>query len=206
LSSSSSSSSTPIIFSALTPNTQGLETALKTGIKEVAVFGAASQSFSLKNINCSIEESLVRFEAVTSAALKSGLRVRGYVSCVLGCPYEGHVDPDKVVYVSEKLLSMGCYEVSLGDTIGVGTAGSTDRLLTKLLKKVPVEKVAVHFHDTYGQALPNIHVALQVCFLFRENERYKRFTHKGNNILMHCPSSPISFSMVSLWSIHQFQV
>jgi hydroxymethylglutaryl-CoA lyase len=120
-------------------------------VKEVAVFGAASESFSKRNINCSIAESLDRFEPVCRQALAQNLKVRGYVSCVLGCPYEGHVDPKKVLYVSERLLAMGCYEISLGDTIGVGNAGSTATLLDTILPAIPASKLAVHFHDTYGQ-------------------------------------------------------
>jgi len=149
-------------FSALTPNMKGLESAMKLGVKEVAVFGAASESFSQKNINCSIEESLGRFKEVCKVALNNNIKVRGYVSCVLGCPYEGlDVSPEKVLYVTNKLLEMGCYEVSLGDTIGTGNAGSTTRLLDVVTASVPVDKIAVHFHDTYGQALSNIYVALQ---------------------------------------------
>jgi len=148
-------------FSALTPNMKGLESAMKLGVKEVAVFGAASESFSRKNINCSIEESLGRFNEVCKVALENNIKVRGYVSCVLGCPYENEVSPDKVLYVTKKLLEMGCYEVSLGDTIGTGNAGSTSRLLDVVTASVPVDKIAVHFHDTYGQALSNIYVALQ---------------------------------------------
>jgi len=149
-------------FSALTPNMKGLESAMKLGVKEVAVFGAASESFSQKNINCSIEESLGRFKEVCKVALSNNIKVRGYVSCVLGCPYEGNdISPEKVLYVTNKLLEMGCYEVSLGDTIGTGNAGSTTRLLDVVTASVPVDKIAVHFHDTYGQALSNIYVALQ---------------------------------------------
>ncbi|KAJ1406446.1 hypothetical protein B484DRAFT_337530, partial [Ochromonadaceae sp. CCMP2298] len=140
-------------FSALTPNLQGLRAALQLGVREVAVFGAASESFSKKNINCSIEESLDRFEPVCKAALSEDVRVRGYVSCVLGCPYEGAVSPKQVSYVTQRLLDMGCYEVSLGDTIGTGAAGSTGRLLEYVLQHTDVQtsQLAVHFHDTYGQ-------------------------------------------------------
>lgn len=116
------------------------------------MFGAASEAFSQKNINCSISDSLKRFEPVCEAAAAKGMRVRGYVSCVLGCPYEGVVDPARVLQVSKTLLEMGCYEISLGDTIGVGTAGSTIKLLDVILKDVPVERVAVHFHDTYDKS------------------------------------------------------
>jgi len=153
-----------ISFSALTPNLKGLETALMTGgVDEVAVFGAASEAFSQKNINCSIDESLERFKPVARLALDNNIKVRGYVSCVLGCPYSapGAISPEKVREVSLKLLDMGCYEISLGDTIGVGTAGSTEKLLSLLLKDIKSDKLAVHFHDTYGQALANITIALQ---------------------------------------------
>lgn len=148
-------------FSALTPNAKGYESARELGVKEVAIFGAASESFSKKNINCSIDESFARFEEVTKVALKDGVKVRGYVSCVIGCPYEGKIDPKVVLKVTKRLLELGCYEISLGDTIGVGNAGTTKQLLETILAEVPKEKIAVHFHDTYGQALSNILVALQ---------------------------------------------
>jgi hydroxymethylglutaryl-CoA lyase len=148
-------------YAALTPNMQGLQRAMECDVKEVAVFAAASESFSQKNINCTIDESLERFAPVVSTANKSGIAVRGYISCVLGCPYEGAIAPDQVAELTDKLLNMGCYEVSLGDTIGVGTAGSTQRLLEKLLVQFPADKLAVHMHDTYGQALANIVIALQ---------------------------------------------
>jgi hydroxymethylglutaryl-CoA lyase len=148
-------------FSALTPNLKGLESAMNLGVKEIAVFGAASESFSKKNINCTIDESLQRFDEVCKVALRNNIKVRGYVSCVLGCPYENEVSPDAVLHVTKRLLEMGCYEISLGDTIGTGNAGSTKRLLDKVMAEVPADKIAVHFHDTYGQALSNILVALQ---------------------------------------------
>ncbi|MGB2286766.1 MAG: hydroxymethylglutaryl-CoA lyase [Porticoccaceae bacterium] len=148
-------------YAALTPNMQGLQRALECEVKEVAVFAAASEKFSQKNINCTIDESLERFAPVVSAAHESGVAVRGYISCVLGCPYEGSVTPDQVAELTDKLLTMGCYEVSLGDTIGVGTPGSTQRLLERLLQQFPADKLAVHMHDTYGQALSNILIALQ---------------------------------------------
>ena len=148
-------------YAALTPNMQGLQRALECEVKEVAVFAAASEKFSQKNINCTIDESLERFAPVVSAAHESGVAVRGYISCVLGCPYEGSVTPDQVAELTDKLLTMGCYEVSLGDTIGVGTPGSTQRLLNRLLQQFPADKLAVHMHDTYGQALSNILIALQ---------------------------------------------
>ncbi|WP_116365946.1 hydroxymethylglutaryl-CoA lyase [Parahaliea mediterranea] len=148
-------------YTALTPNLQGFERALAAGADEVAVFGAASERFSQKNINCSVAESLQRFAPVMQAAAQHNIPVRGYVSCVLGCPYEGDIAPEKVREVSAALLDMGCYQVSLGDTIGTGTAGSTATLLEHLLATLPAERLAVHFHDTYGQALANILVALQ---------------------------------------------
>lgn len=148
-------------YAALTPNMQGLQRALECEVKEVAVFAAASEKFSQKNINCTIDESLERFAPVVSAAHESGVAVRGYISCVLGCPYEGSVTPDQVAELTDKLLAMGCYEVSLGDTIGVGTPGSTQHLLDSLLRQFSADKLAVHMHDTYGQALSNILIALQ---------------------------------------------
>jgi hydroxymethylglutaryl-CoA lyase len=140
---------------------RGYEAAAELGVTEVAIFGAASESFTQKNINCSIEESMDRFQDVCSAALSQGIKVRGYVSCVLGCPYEGAIDPAKVVYVSKRLLDMGCFEISLGDTIGVGTPGSTKTLLDAVVREISPEKLAVHFHDTYGMAIANILVALE---------------------------------------------
>ena len=148
-------------FSALTPNEKGMLAAIDAGVDEVAVFAAASESFSQRNINCSIAQSLERFEPVFNLARQHNLRVRGYVSCVMGCPYEGAISPDAVLAVSQTLLDKGCYEISLGDTIGTGTPGQTARLLGTLLKTLPAAKLAVHFHDTYGQALANILVALQ---------------------------------------------
>lgn len=149
-------------YAALTPNMQGLERALELGVTEVAVFAAASESFSQKNINCSIAESLARFEPVMERAQRANISVRGYISCVLGCPYEGGVNPSQVKAVAEQLLAMGCYEISLGDTIGVGTPGSTQDVLDHLLTSIPKDRLAVHMHDTYGQALANILVALQM--------------------------------------------
>lgn len=148
-------------FSALTPNEKGMLAAMDAGVDEVAVFAAASESFSQRNINCSIEQSLERFEPVFRLARQHNLRVRGYVSCVMGCPYEGAISPDAVLAVSQTLLDKGCFEISLGDTIGTGTPGQTAQLLSTLLKTIPASKLAVHFHDTYGQALANILVALQ---------------------------------------------
>ena len=149
------------IYSALTPNEKGMQAAIDAGADEVAVFAAASESFSQKNINCSIAESLKRFSGVFSLAKQHNIRVRGYVSCVMGCPYEGAIKPEAVLRVSQSLLDMGCYEISLGDTIGTGTPGATKALLDVLLESIPASKLAVHFHDTYGQALANILVALQ---------------------------------------------
>ncbi len=148
-------------YAALTPNMRGLERAIACGVQEVAVFAAASEEFSQKNINCSIDESLKRFEPVMAESLGLGISVRGYVSCVLGCPYRGMVEPKKVLSVAKDLLEMGCYEVSLGDTIGVGTPADTERLLTILLDEIPSKKLAVHMHDTYGQALANVLISLQ---------------------------------------------
>ncbi|WP_444914916.1 hydroxymethylglutaryl-CoA lyase [Microbulbifer sp. TRSA007] len=151
-----------VIYSALTPNLKGYERAVEAKADEVAVFGAASEAFTQKNINCSIAESLERFRPLVEKAKQDGIPVRGYVSCVLGCPYEGDIDPAKVAEVSAALLEMGCYEISLGDTIGVGTPESAKRMLEQVMTRVPVEKLAVHFHDTYGQALANIYAALQM--------------------------------------------
>lgn len=148
-------------YSALTPNMKGLEAALESGVDEVAIFGSASESFSQKNINCSIDESLARFDVVTRAALEKGMKVRGYVSCVMGCPYEGQIAPQAVLNVSRKLLDMGCYEVSLGDTIGVGTPYHTKQLLEVITPHIDANAIGVHFHDTYGQALANIYAALE---------------------------------------------
>jgi isopropylmalate/homocitrate/citramalate synthase len=150
-------------FSALTPNAKGFESALELGVQEVAIFGAVSETFTKKNTNCTIAESIERFKEIAVLAEKNKIRMRGYISCVLGCPYEGNTDPKMVREVSERLLELGCYEISLGDTIGVGNAGTTRRLLETVLSSpsIPREKLAVHFHDTYGQALSNILVALQ---------------------------------------------
>ena len=148
-------------YSALTPNERGLDDALASSVDEVAVFGAASETFSQKNINCSIADSLQRFEPVISRALDANIPVRGYVSCVLGCPYEGHIHPEAVAKVTTALLEMGCYEVSLGDTIGTGTPVKTADMLDAVLTHSPAHQLAVHFHDTYGQALANLLVALQ---------------------------------------------
>ncbi|MBS7691307.1 hydroxymethylglutaryl-CoA lyase [Pseudomonas lalucatii] len=149
-----------VTYAALTPNLKGFEAALEAGVKEVAVFAAASEAFSQKNINCSIGESLQRFLPLLDAARQQGVRVRGYVSCVLGCPYDGFVAPEQVARVARDLFAMGCYEVSLGDTIGTGTAGDTRRLIEVVGRDIPRDKLAGHFHDTYGQALANIYASL----------------------------------------------
>ncbi len=150
-----------ITYAALAPNLKGFEGALEAGVREVAVFAAASESFSQKNINCSIAESLERFVPLMDAARQHDVRVRGYVSCVLGCPYDGFVPPEQVAQVARELFAMGCYEVSLGDTIGTGTAGATRRLFDLVGRDIPRDKLAGHFHDTYGQALTNIYASLQ---------------------------------------------
>ena len=151
-----------VSYPVLVPNTKGLEAALAAGAQEIAVFGAASESFSQRNINCSIAESLERFAHVTDAAQSAGLRVRGYVSCVLGCPYEGEIAPDAVAHVAEALIGMGCYEVSLGDTIGVGTPGKAQRMVETVAARVDLQHLAAHFHDTYGQALANLLAVLEL--------------------------------------------
>src|SRR5215469_13332968 len=149
-------------YPVLTPNMKGFEAALAAGCDEVAVFVAASEAFSKKNINCSIAESLERSRPVTEAALANRVRVRGYISCVLGCPYEGEVAPERVRDVAAALRSLGCYEVSLGDTIGTGTPGKTKKLIATVAEAVPLAKQAGHFHDTYGQALANVYAALEM--------------------------------------------
>ncbi len=148
-------------YSVLTPNLKGFENALAAGADEVAVFGAASESFSQKNINCSIAESLDRFLPVMDAAKQHKIPVRGYVSTVLGCPYEGDIAPEQVAKVAKALADMGCYEISLGDTIGVGTPLKAKRMLEAVATEVPIEKLAAHFHDTYGQALANLYAVLE---------------------------------------------
>ena len=150
-----------VSYPVLTPNLKGLERARQAGARDVAVFSAASESFSARNTNCSIEESLERAAEVADAASSFGMRVRGYVSCVLGCPYEGEIDSRDVVRVAERLYRMGCHEVSLGDTIGVGTPMAARALVERVAESVPVEGLAVHFHDTYGQALANILACLE---------------------------------------------
>lgn len=149
-----------VTYAALAPNLRGLEDALAAGVQEVAVFAAASEAFSQRNINCSISESLDRFIPLMEAARLHGIKVRGYVSCVLGCPYEGHVPSEQVAAVAKELVAMGCYEVSLGDTIGTGTPGATRRLFEVVGQQVPRSQLAGHFHDTFGQALANIYASL----------------------------------------------
>ena len=149
-----------VTYGALAPNLRGFEDALAAGVKEVAVFAAASEAFSQRNINCSISESLERFAPIMAAAKQHGVSVRGYVSWVLGCPYEGDIAPEQVAAVARELYAMGCYEVSLGDTIGTGTAGATRRLFEVVGAQVPRDKLAGHFHDTYGQAIANIYASL----------------------------------------------
>ena len=143
-------------YPVLVPNARGLEGAMAAGVEEIAIFGAASETFSQKNINCSIDESLERFRPVAEAALTAGMKVRGYISCVLGCPYEGDVSIESVVRVARELDAMSCYEISLGDTIGVGTPARARAMVDAVSEVVPVEQLALHFHDTYGQALANI--------------------------------------------------
>ena len=149
-------------YPVLAPNLKGFEAARAAGATEVAIFGAASEAFSRKNINCSIAESLARFRPVAEAARKAHVKVRGYVSCVLGCPYEGEVAAERVADVAAALYDMGFYEISLGDTIGVGTPGKTKAMIDACAKRVPIEKLAGHYHDTYGQALANIYASLEV--------------------------------------------
>ena len=150
-----------VSYPALVPNLKGLELAIECGVREIALFAAASETFSQKNTNCSIAESIDRYRAVIAAARDAGLRVRGYISCVLGCPYEGEVSLETVAMLAREQIDMGCYEVSLGDTIGVGTAGKAQRMIERLARDIPVTRLAAHFHDTYGQALANILAVLQ---------------------------------------------
>lgn len=151
-----------VSYPVLVPNMKGLEGAMAAGATEIAIFAAATESFSQKNTNCSIAESFERFAPVVKRALDAGLKVRGYISVVLACPYEGEVDPQAVVPVARRLYEMGCYEVSLGDTTGAGTPAHTRRLIEALARHVPVNRIAGHFHDTFGQALANILVSMQM--------------------------------------------
>jgi hydroxymethylglutaryl-CoA lyase len=150
-----------ISYPVLTPNLKGFENAAAAGAREVAVFGAATDAFSNANINCSIAQSIERFAPVCEAARKRNIRVRGYVSCVVGCPYEGAVDPKKVADVAKRIFDLGCYEISLGDTIGVGTPRKVEQMIETVARYIPMDKLSVHFHDTHGQALANILAALQ---------------------------------------------
>jgi hydroxymethylglutaryl-CoA lyase len=151
-----------VSYPVLVPNLQGLDRALNLGVREVAVFGSASESFSQRNINCSIEESFDRFAPVVERARGHGLRVRGYVSCVLGCPYEGDIAPETVARVASRLFAMGCYEISLGDTTGTGTPTKALKLIEGVASEIPLESLALHYHDTYGQALANILACLEL--------------------------------------------
>ena len=151
-----------VVYTALTPNLTGFENAMCADADEVAIFGSASEGFSQANINCTIAQSLERFEPVVRAAQSAGIPVRGYVSCVTDCPYDGPTAPDKVAEVSQALINMGCYEVSLGDTIGAATPQSTAKMLSAVLTVVPAEKLAGHFHDTQARALENIDVSLDM--------------------------------------------
>ena len=151
-----------VSYPVLTPNLKGYEAAKAAGATEVAVFGAASESFSKKNINCSIAESLERFRPVVDAAIAADIKVRGYISCVVGCPYEGSVKPEMVAEVARALFDMGCYEISLGDTIGVGTPGKIRAMIEACATRVPADKLAGHYHDTYGQALANIYASMEL--------------------------------------------
>ena len=151
-----------VAYPVLVPNMRGFEAARAAGAQEVAVFGAASETFSRKNINCSIAESLERFAPVFAAARALGIRVRGYISCAAGCPYEGEVEPKAVAGLAKELYGMGCYEVSLGDTIGVGTPRKIKAMIEAVAKSVPIAKLGGHYHDTYGQALANIYASLEM--------------------------------------------
>ena len=150
-----------VSYPMLVPNLKGLELAHAAGVQEIALFAATTETFSQKNTNCSIAESIDRFNAVIDESIRLDIKVRGYISCVLGCPYEGEVSMDTVLMLAEKMFDRGCYEVSLGDTIGVGTAGQARALVEKLARHIPVHLLAAHFHDTYGQALANIYAVLQ---------------------------------------------
>ncbi|XP_039758925.1 hydroxymethylglutaryl-CoA lyase, mitochondrial isoform X3 [Pararge aegeria] len=148
-------------YPVLIPNLKGYETAKGCNIEEIAIFPAGSEGFSQKNLNCSVEEGLKRFKLVADQAVKDGIRVRGYVSCILGCPYDGPISPKAIAKITEELFAMGCYEVSLGDTIGVGTAGSVRKLMREVLSVTTPDNIALHFHDTYGQGLSNLLAGLE---------------------------------------------
>jgi len=149
-------------YPVLVPNRKGLDAALAAGCDEIVVFGAATEAFSMRNTNCTIAEGLVRFSEVCTEAIARGLKVRGDISVCLGCPYEGEVSPGQVARVARELYAMGCYEITIADTIGAGTPGKTRAAIEAVAKHIPVEKLAGHFHDTYGQALANIYAALEL--------------------------------------------
>ena len=151
-----------VSYPVLTPNMKGFERALEADAKEIAVFSAASETFTQKNTNCSIEESINRFRPVLEEAQKNNIQVRGYISCVLGCPYQGHVPVEDVINLAAKMIEMGCFQISLGDTIGAGTPVQAKTMVQKVAEKVPVSKLALHFHDTRGQALANIYACLEL--------------------------------------------
>jgi len=151
-----------VSYPVLTPNMKGFERALEADAKEIAVFSAASEAFTQKNTNCSIEESINRFRPVLAEAKKTNIPVRGYISCVLGCPYQGNVAVEDVVNLAAKMTEMGCFQISLGDTIGAGTPVQAKKMVQKVSEKVPVSKLALHFHDTRGQALANIYACLEL--------------------------------------------
>lgn len=150
-----------INYPVLVPNTEGFQTALAAGAKQIAVFGSASETFAQKNINCSIAESFERFANVIELAKQNNISVRGYISCTLGCPYEGEIEPQAVVNIAKKLYELGCYEISLGDTIGIGTAMAAANMVTAVAQHIPIEHLAAHFHNTYGQALANLLAVMQ---------------------------------------------
>jgi len=150
-----------VIYTALVPNIQGLNGAIASKTQEICVFTAASETFALKNTNCTIEQSLNRIKQVIAKARENKIRVRGYISCTLGCPYEGEIPPQRVADLATQLIELGCYQISLGDTIGVGTAHKAKQLIKLVKESIPTEKIAMHFHDTYAQALTNIYVSLE---------------------------------------------
>lgn len=152
----------PISYPVLVPTERHLQAALAAGVEEIAIFGSASEAFSRRNINCDIAESVMRFRRIVKLALEKGLRVRGYISCVIACPYDGTTPPERVSSLCREMLDMGCYEISLGDTIGVGSPGTIRLLLEHVLRIVPPQKLAGHYHDTYGQALANVLVSLEM--------------------------------------------
>jgi len=151
-----------LAYPVLVPNEKGMQRALAAGAKEISIFTAASETFNQKNINCSIAESIERVKPVMVMAAEHKLRVRGYISTVIGCPYEGAIKPEVVARIARQLVELGCYEISLGDTIGVGTPLMAQRMLAAVAAEVPMQQLAVHFHDTYGQALANIHACLEL--------------------------------------------